>query len=171
MSVVSGASLREVAEACFRSGDLPGCVHALQGAVRKDPADTSLRVFLAQLLMVQGDWERALNQLKVIGEVEASSLPMVHAYSAAIQCERLRAENYQVYEWTDPPGTTYETHKHMTDQSHWVIRGALALRIGEDEYVLRAGDRDWLPAGTPHSARVVGDEPATYLVGERSPSR
>ena len=92
MSVVSGARLREEAEACFRNGDLPGCVQALQGAVRKNPADTSLRVFLAQLLMVQGEWERALNQLKVIGEVEASSLPMVHAYSAAIQCERLRAD-------------------------------------------------------------------------------
>ena len=60
--------------------------------MRKAPADTKLRMFLAQLLMVQGDWERALNQLKVIGEVEASSLPMVHAYSAAIQCERLRAD-------------------------------------------------------------------------------
>jgi type VI secretion system protein ImpE len=81
---------RQEAEACFRNGDLQGCLQSLQGAVRKDPADTSLRVFLAQVLMVQGEWERALNQLKVIGEVQASSLPMVHAYSAAVQCERLR---------------------------------------------------------------------------------
>ncbi len=42
--------------------------------------------------MVLGDWDRAVNQLKVIGEVDASALPMVHAYRTAIQCERLRAD-------------------------------------------------------------------------------
>jgi type VI secretion system protein ImpE len=42
--------------------------------------------------MVLGEWERALSQLKVIGEMEASALPMVGAYGAAIQCERLRAD-------------------------------------------------------------------------------
>jgi quercetin dioxygenase-like cupin family protein len=82
--------------------------------------------------------------------------------------EVLRGEGYRVYEWTDGPGTKFETHSHTTDQSHWVVRGALALEIAGREYVLGPGDRDWLPAGTAHSARVVGDEPVTYLVGERS---
>lgn len=88
----SQSGLRQAAEECFRSGDLAGCLQTLQDAVRKSPADAKLRIFLVQVLMVQGDWDRALNQLKVIGEMEASALPMVHAYSAAIQCERLRAD-------------------------------------------------------------------------------
>ena len=29
------------------------------------------------------------------------------------------------------------------------------------------GDRDFMPAGTYHSARVAGDEPVMYLVGEK----
>jgi quercetin dioxygenase-like cupin family protein len=47
------------------------------------------------------------------------------------------------------------------------VRGALALTVDGVEYVLEAGDRDFLPAGTTHAARVVGDEPVVYLIGAR----
>jgi len=92
MPQASDSGIRRGAEEFFRSGDLQGCLQSLQDTVRKNPADAKLRIFLAQVLMVQGDWDRALNQLKVIGEMEASALPMVHAYGSAIHCERLRAE-------------------------------------------------------------------------------
>jgi len=80
------------AEELFAAGDLAGCLAQLQGEVRKQPAAAKLRVFLSQLLMVTGDWDRAINQLTVAAEIEAGALPMLHAYSAAIQCERLRAQ-------------------------------------------------------------------------------
>ncbi|MEJ0035910.1 MAG: type VI secretion system accessory protein TagJ [Gammaproteobacteria bacterium] len=67
----------------------------MQNDVRRQPADGKLRVFLAQLLMVNGDWDRALTQLSVAAELEASALPMLHTYSAAIQCERLRADVFR----------------------------------------------------------------------------
>jgi type VI secretion system protein ImpE len=79
------------AEELFRAGDLKGCLTELQGEVRRRPADSKLRVFLAQLLMVTGDWDRAVNQLGVAAELDAAALPMKHTYTAAIQCERLRA--------------------------------------------------------------------------------
>jgi quercetin dioxygenase-like cupin family protein len=79
----------------------------------------------------------------------------------------LEGEGYSVYAWTDDRGTTYPPHTHGDDQSHWVVRGAIALTVYGEEYVLRAGDRDWLPAGTLHSARVVGDAAVTYLVGSK----
>jgi type VI secretion system protein ImpE len=79
------------AEELFRAGDLKGCLAELQSEVRRRPADPKLRIFLAQLLMVTGDWDRAINQLGVSAELDASALPMKHTYTAAIQCERLRA--------------------------------------------------------------------------------
>lgn len=78
------------AEELFGAGDLAGCIAQLQNDVRAQPADGKLRVFLAQLLMLTGEWDRAINQLTVAAELDASALPMMHAYSAAIQCERLR---------------------------------------------------------------------------------
>ena len=83
------------AHALFAAGDLAGCLAQLQSDVRKQPADSKLRVFLAQLLMVTGDWDRALTQLGVAAELDAGALPMLHAYGAAIQCERLRTEVFR----------------------------------------------------------------------------
>jgi type VI secretion system protein ImpE len=80
------------ARALFAAGDLAGCLAQLQSDVRRQPADGKLRVFLAQLLMVSGEWQRALTQLGVAAELDAGALPMLHAYSAAIQCERLRSQ-------------------------------------------------------------------------------
>lgn len=79
--------------------------------------------------------------------------------------ERMEAEGYSVFESRDAPGTSYGLHSHGEDQSHWIISGALTLRVGWEEYTLRAGDRDYLPANTEHSAVVRGSEPAVYLIG------
>jgi quercetin dioxygenase-like cupin family protein len=81
--------------------------------------------------------------------------------------ERMEREGYSVFEWNDAPGTSYRVHMHPEDQSHWVISGALTLRLGWEEYTLRAGDRDYLPANTEHSAVVSGDEPVIYLIGAK----
>ena len=62
-----------------------------QARVKREPAESKHRVFLFQLLAVLGQWDRALNQLNVIGQMEASALPMVHTYRQALQCEGLRA--------------------------------------------------------------------------------
>jgi len=81
--------------------------------------------------------------------------------------ERLQSEGYSVFEWSDAPGTSYGAHAHAEDQSHWILSGKLELRVGAESYTLRAGDRDYLPANTVHSAFVPGDEPVTYLIGAK----
>lgn len=81
--------------------------------------------------------------------------------------QRMEAEGYNVFEWIDAPGTVYDTHIHAEDQSHWIISGVLELSIGDEQYALRAGDRDYLPAYTKHSAAVQGDEAVVYLIGAR----
>lgn len=65
---------------------------ALEDAVRKEPSDVKLRIFLFQLLCVLGNWERALTQLGVIGEMDRMAMLMVRTCQAAIQCEALRSE-------------------------------------------------------------------------------
>lgn len=80
---------------------------------------------------------------------------------------RMEAEGYSVFEWSDRPGTTYAPHSHGEDQSHWVLSGALTLVVEGEEYTLGAGDRDFLPAGTLHAARVEGRDPVIYLIGAK----
>ena len=71
--------------------DVGAALAALTEEVRAKPGDFKLRVFLAQLLCVCGQWERALNQLNVAAELDASAIPMKQLYSDAIGCEGVRA--------------------------------------------------------------------------------
>ncbi|MBK8507688.1 MAG: virulence protein SciE type [Candidatus Competibacteraceae bacterium] len=80
------------AEQSLREGRLQDALTELQAQIRKEPANPKYRIFLFQLLAVLGQWERALNQLNVVGEMDAASLPMVQTYREAIRCELLRAE-------------------------------------------------------------------------------
>jgi len=64
----------------------------VQDQVRREPANPKHRIFLFQLLAILGQWERALTQLAVLGEMDAATLPMVQTYREAVRCEALRAE-------------------------------------------------------------------------------
>lgn len=80
------------AETQLAASDPAGALQALTQAVRAQPADAKLRVFLAQLLCVLGQWGRALNQLSVAAELDALAIPMKQVYGDAIRCEGVRAE-------------------------------------------------------------------------------
>jgi type VI secretion system protein ImpE len=75
-----------------RQGRLEEALAGVQAAIRKAPADSKHRVLLFQLLSLTGDWNRAMTQLNVLGDMDAKSLPMVQTYRAALLCEELRAE-------------------------------------------------------------------------------
>lgn len=82
---------------------------------------------------------------------------------------KMEKEGFKVHQWSDGVGTVYSEHYHSEDQSHWIISGTLELRVeGFGKVVLCPGDRDFMPAGTKHSARVVGREPVVYLIGKKA---
>lgn len=76
----------------IKEGRLADALAALQSQIRSEPSNAKHRVFLFQLLSVMGQWSRALTQLNVAGELDATALAMVQTYREAIQCEALRAE-------------------------------------------------------------------------------
>lgn len=59
--------------------------------VRAAPADPKLRTYLFQLLLLEGQWRRALEQLQLCAQLSAKALPMAQVYREAIRCELLRA--------------------------------------------------------------------------------
>ncbi|MDH3351903.1 MAG: virulence protein SciE type [Gammaproteobacteria bacterium] len=79
-----------LAQDYLKGGDLGETLNAVKQAVRDDPSKAENRTFLFQLLSVTGEWERALNQLNVAGELDSSALPMVQTYREALGCEALR---------------------------------------------------------------------------------
>lgn len=77
-------------EELLKSGDLDATLKALQDKVRSDPANAKLRIFLFQLLCVRGDWNRAIQQLKVSAEMDPAATMMAQTYREAIICEVYR---------------------------------------------------------------------------------
>ena len=82
----------DAAEQAVRSGDLDLALSTLQEQIRKAPERADLRVFLFQLLSVQGQWSRALTQLDVAAELDAGTLAMAQMYRETIRCEQLRSD-------------------------------------------------------------------------------
>lgn len=78
------------AQELLAQGDPKAALAQLQQQVRSKAADPKLRVFLFQLLCVLGQWQRALDQLQVCGELDAGTLAMVNTYRTALQCEAVR---------------------------------------------------------------------------------
>lgn len=80
------------AEDSLRRGDLTRALQELQSSVRSAPANDKYRIFLFQLFALLGNWNRALTQLNVAGELDAINLAMVQTYREALKCEAFRQE-------------------------------------------------------------------------------
>jgi len=140
------------AEELLAAGDPAGALKALQQQVRNNAADPKLRTFLFQLLAVQGQWKRALDQLKVCGELDAGTLAMVNTYTAAVQCEMVREAVF-----------AGKTLPHVFGPpAAWVAQLAQALQLdGEGQPAAAAALREEAFDGAPASAGsvVLGKDP------------
>ncbi len=81
---------RSDAEVVLKAGNPRVALQHLTAAVRAKPADAKLRVFMAQLLCVLGQWERAHTQLNVVAEMDGETSAMRETVGHAIRCELLR---------------------------------------------------------------------------------
>jgi len=69
-----------------------------------------------------------------------------------------------VLEMTLPVGHAPALHVHDNlDDTWYVLEGQMAVRCGDEEMVVGAGNWVSMPRGVPHAFRVIGDEPARIL--------
>jgi type VI secretion system protein ImpE len=80
------------AKELLQQGKLDEARKMLQEEVRAKPTDAKLRVFLFQMMAVQGEWEKALTQLNVAADLDAINLLMAQVCRPALATEALRTE-------------------------------------------------------------------------------
>lgn len=78
--------------AALQGGDVRLALDLLKGEVRRAPRDAKLRTFLFQMFCITGEWDRALTQLGVSGELDPAGMAMVQTYQVVIRCEVMRAK-------------------------------------------------------------------------------
>ena len=138
----------------LKASDPVGALKALSEDVRAKPADIKHRVFLAQLLCVLGQWERALNQLSVAAELDALAVPMKQVYGEAIRCEGVRAE---VFAGTRTPMVFGQPDKWLA----LLIESLLRRGHGEEAMAEQLRERAF--DGAPATAGTIDGEPFEWL--------
>lgn len=79
----------------------------------------------------------------------------------------LHAEGFEVAVYAYREGTSFREHQHSQEKCDGVLEGVLRVTVGDEVYDLGAGDRLYLPAGTRHSAEVVGRQTVVSLDATR----
>lgn len=147
------------AQQLINEGDLPAALKALQEVVRKDPSSAKQRVFLFQLLVVMGNWSRALTQLNVAAELDASTLAMMQTYREALQCEALRS---QIFAGKRPPLI-------FGNPESWVVMLLEALRLeAEGQYEKADALRAQALEEAPATSGSINDQPFAWLADAES---
>ncbi|MET3711967.1 type VI secretion system protein ImpE [Sphingomonas trueperi] len=81
----------QVIAAQLASGDLVAARQALVAAVRNAPGDQRARMFLCQMLCLDGAWDSARSQLRALAQLSPEAQMLSVAYGQVIEAERLRA--------------------------------------------------------------------------------
>lgn len=79
----------------------------------------------------------------------------------------LETEGYEVASYTYRPGTVFSPHEHAQEKCDAVVEGTFRLTVDGVHYDLGPGDRLYVPAGTRHSAEVLGSVAVLSLDGTR----
>lgn len=78
-------------------------------------------------------------------------------------------EGYDTYQWSERPGAMHGWHFHEEEQLHWVVSGEMEVTVqdcGQSfTYILKNGDRDYIPPKIYHQFRNLGTENLLYLNG------
>lgn len=143
------------AESLLKQGNCKGALDKLTAQIRAKPADSKLRVFLAQLLCVMGQWERALNQLTVAAEMDPAAVPMQQMYGDAIQCEGVRA---QVFAGSKTPMIFGQPEEWLA-----MLIESL-LRAGRGEHAMAEGLRTQAFEKAPASSGTINGAPFEWIM-------
>lgn len=147
------------AREALRTGELDTALDLLKAEIRKEPRNAELRVFLFQLFCITGDWDRALTQLSVAGELDPQADAMVQTYQVLIRCEVLREKIFR--------GERSPTV--FGEPSPWVpmlVEAARLLGCGEADRALQLRDAAFEAA--PQS-RVIVDGAACEWAADADP--
>jgi quercetin dioxygenase-like cupin family protein len=79
----------------------------------------------------------------------------------------LEQEGFEVGVYAYREGTTFPEHEHAQDKCDAILEGFFRVQAGEAVFEMKPGDRLYIPAGTRHSAEVVGRHTVLALDGTK----
>jgi len=78
----------------------------------------------------------------------------------------VRKEGFDPVKFQDPPGRAYQEHQHPETKLLAFLEGLMEVRVGDESYECKAGDKVLIPGNTPHAA-VVGEDGCVFFWSEK----
>lgn len=89
-------------------------------------------------------------------------------FSETAMINKLEMSGYTCTCYTYSPGTYFPEHVHEVDKIDAVVKGCFRIIVRGEEFLLHPGDSISIPAGTPHIAEVIGDNPVVSIDAVKS---
>ncbi len=80
--------------------------------------------------------------------------------------EEVRKEGFDPVYINDPPGHLYPPHSHPETKLLVFLRGTMEVKVKDDKYECRTGDKLIISGNTEHSAKV-GPEGCAFFWSEK----
>lgn len=141
-------------EQALKEGNLELALADLQQLIRKDPANVKHRIYLFQLYSVLGLWEKALNQLNVMADMDAATLAMVQTYRETLSCETFRSAVF----------SGQRSPLIMGEPEPWLALLLESLRLAADKQQIAANDlRQQAFDAAPASSGTIDDDKFSWI--------
>jgi len=72
-------------------------------------------------------------------------------------------EGLVTFNWIQPGHPEVPPHDHPYDQLSFIFAGTLEMELDGTTYRVSEGEFLYIPAGVPHTGRVVGDKPVLNI--------
>lgn len=82
------------ADDLIKAGNLAQAKVEILEAVKRAPQDQGARMYLFQLLLVTGEWDKALIHLRALAQISAEAQMLATVYHGLIEAEKSRASAY-----------------------------------------------------------------------------
>lgn len=91
---------------------------------------------------------------------------MIYKYDEATEAEPVPGvkrrmlscgDRIQVIEFFLPKGVKFPLHKHPHEQTGFIARGSMRIRIGDEVHDLEEGDGYYVPPETEHATEALED--------------
>ena len=89
--------------------------------------------------------------------------------STKVFARHISGQHVMLNQVTFKPGTYVPEHQHPNEQIDYVLKGAIRVKVGSEEKVMRPGDIAVIPANTPHSFASASDEESVFIEVQSPP--
>ena len=96
-------------------------------------------------------------------DVESSPVTAADKTSIQVLITPEEAPHFAMRRITMQPGGGMPNHTNTVEHEQYVLSGAAQVGIGDKVFEVSAGNIHFIPAGTPHWYKTMGDEPFVFL--------